>query len=113
MMAGSIEIILVIIVVTFLMRALPFMIFNSKRCVPHFLLYLGKVLPPAIIGMLVVYCFKQTDISQIPYGLNEVVAFLCVVVLQSLLKISILSILSGTILYMYLVQSHILDKILF
>ncbi|PAF48934.1 branched-chain amino acid transporter AzlD [Helicobacter sp. 12S02232-10] len=111
-MMHSIVMVLVIALATILTRALPFVIFNSKRRAPDFLLYLGKVLPGAIVGMLIVYCLKKTDIASIPYGLNEIAAFLCVALLQCLFKMSILSIVAGTLLYMYLVQSAVLEKLL-
>ncbi|MDO7252982.1 branched-chain amino acid transporter permease [Helicobacter cappadocius] len=109
-MFDSIVVVLVIVVVTFLSRALPFMIFNSKRNAPNFLCYLGKVLPNAIVGMLIVYCLKDIDINISPFGSNEILALLCVVVLQIVLKISVVSIIAGTILYMYLIQSNILNS---
>ena len=48
-------------IVTILLRFLPFLIWSGKRKTPPYILYLGRVLPPAIIGMLVIYCLK--DIS--------------------------------------------------
>lgn len=110
-MFDSMIVVLVIVVVTFLSRALPFMIFNSKRNAPSFLHYLGKVLPNAIVGMLIVYCLKGMDISSFPFGANEVLALGCVIVLQFLFKLPILSIVAGTGLYMYLVQSEVLASL--
>lgn len=108
-MSQSFWIVIVIILATFFTRVLPFVIFKTKA--PRFILYLGKVLPSAIIAMLVIYCFKSIQLLNSPYGLNEVVAFLCVAILQIIFKISVLSIVVGTILYMYLLQTHILEKI--
>ncbi|WP_095225798.1 AzlD domain-containing protein [Helicobacter sp. 12S02634-8] len=110
-MLDAVMILVVVMGVTIFARALPFMIFNSKHKAPDFLLYLGKVLPTAIVGMLIVYCFKNTDLTSTPYGLNELLGLICVVGMQCVFKISILSILSGTILYMYLLQSAVLEKI--
>lgn len=110
-MFDSMVVVLIIIVVTFLSRALPFMIFNSKRNAPSFLHYLGKVLPNAIVGMLIVYCLKGMDIRSFPFGANEILALLCVVLLQFLFKLPILSIVAGTGLYMYLIQSEILASL--
>ena len=50
--------------VTALTRFLPFLIF--RRNIPDYVLYLGRVLPPAIIGMLVVYCLKSTSLTAPP-----------------------------------------------
>ena len=53
--------ILVIAAVTVLTRVLPFALFPGNKKTPEFILYLGEVLPFAIIGMLVVYCFKSVS----------------------------------------------------
>lgn len=111
-MMDSIVVVLIVIAVTFLSRALPFMIFNSKRNAPDFLHYLGKVLPNAIVGMLIIYCLKEIDITIFPFGANEILALLGVVVLQLLFKLPVLSIAAGTALYMYLIQSEILSSLL-
>ena len=58
--------------VTVLLRALPFLVFRKK--VPAFVRYLGRVLPPAIIGMLVIYCLKDTVITRSPFGAPELIA---------------------------------------
>ena len=92
----------VMAVVTILLRFLPFWIFKNK--IPGYITYLGEVLPPAIIGMLVIYCLKDVSILSSPYGLPELIAAALVVALQVIKRNSLLSILSGTILYMVLVQ---------
>ena len=58
--------------VTILLRFLPFLVFRDQT--PAFITYLGKVLPSAIIGMLVVYCLKDVSISSSPHGLPEFAA---------------------------------------
>ena len=88
--------------ITVLLRALPFIIF--RRRVPPFILYLGRVLPPAIIGMLVIYCLKDIQLSASPYGLPELVAGAAVVTLQAWKRNSLLSILGGTAAYMLLLH---------
>lgn len=92
---------------TILCRALPFVIFAKST--PSFILFLGKVLPSAIIAMLIIYCLKDTDIFNAPYGLNELIAVCVVIVVHLWLKISALSIICGTICYMYLVQSGVIS----
>ena len=62
------------------------------------------MLPPAIIGMLVIYCLKDTVVTAAPYGAPELIAALCVVGLQVWRRNSLVSILSGTVVYMLLVQ---------
>lgn len=72
---------------------------------PGYIVYLGKVLPSAIIGMLVVYCLKDVEFSAAPFGLPEIIAAVSVVVLQRWKRNSLISILVGTILYMVLVRT--------
>ena len=88
--------------VTILLRALPFLVFRKNT--PDWLAYLGKVLPPAIIGMLVVYCLKNTKISSAPFGIPELISALLVVVLQAWKRNVLVSILAGTICYMALIH---------
>lgn len=89
--------------VTALLRFLPFFLFRKKT--PAYITYLGKVLPPAIIGMLVVYCLKDVSIFAAPHGLPEAIAAISVVALQALTRKSLISILGGTAIYMFLVQA--------
>ena len=88
---------------TALLRFLPFLVF--RRHTPPFVLYLGQVLPPAIIGMLVVFCLKDTALTRYPHGLPELIAGGIVVCLQAWKRNSLLSILAGTVAYMVLVQA--------
>lgn len=90
--------------VTVFVRFLPFIVFNGKRETPAFITYLGKVLPFAVIGMLVVFCFKETKVLSWPYGIPEAAAALVVVAVHVLKKNTLLSIISGTVCYMLLVQ---------
>ena len=87
---------------TILLRFLPFLIIRKKT--PPYIAYLGRVLPPAIIGMLVIYCLKDVNCTAAPFGLPELIASVCVVGLQVWWRNSLLSILAGTILYMFLTQ---------
>ena len=89
-------------VVTMLLRFLPFLVFGKET--PSYIAYLGKVLPSAIIGMLVVYCLKDTSLIEAPHGLPELIAGLSVVGLQAWKRNSLLSILAGPVIYMLLVQ---------
>ena len=87
---------------TALLRFLPFLVFRKK--VPAYISYLGRVLPPALIGMLVIYCLKDITPAAWPFGLPELIASASVVGLQILKRSALLSILGGTIIYMLLVQ---------
>ena len=87
---------------TILLRFLPFLIIRKET--PPYIAYLGRVLPSAIIGMLVIYCLKDVNCTAAPFGLPELIASVCVVGLQVWRRNSLLSILAGTILYMFLTQ---------
>lgn len=89
-------------VMTILTRFLPFIVFRKNT--PRYITYLGKVLPPAIIGMLVIYCLKDVSLLAKPFGIPELIAAACVVGLQVWKRNSLISILTGTVLYMVLVQ---------
>ena len=80
------------------------MIFGEKRKTPELVTYLGKVLPCAIMGMLVVYCLKEVSILQYPYGIPELLGIAFVAVLHLWKRNSLLSIGAGTVFYMVLVQ---------
>ena len=99
----SVILIAVMAVVTILLRFLPFLVFRKKT--PPYITYLGKVLPPAIIGMLVVYCLKDITPMAAPFGIPELAAAACVVAVQAWKRRSLVSILTGTVVYMVLVQS--------
>ena len=71
---------------------------------PTYVAYLGEVLPPAIIGMLVIDCLKGISISISPFGISELISVVCVVVVQIWRRNSLVSILSGTVVYMVLIQ---------
>ena len=92
----------VMAMVTMLLRFLPFIIFTKNT--PEYISYLGKVLPAALIGMLVIYCLKDVSVVDAPHGLPELIAALAVVGLQVWKRNSLLSILVGTFVYMLLVQ---------
>lgn len=92
----------VMAVVTMLLRFLPFLVFRKHT--PAYIAYLGRVLPAAIIGMLVVYCLKDVNCLAAPFGIPELAAAACVVGLQVWRRDSLVSILGGTLIYMLLVQ---------
>ena len=88
--------------VTMLTRFLPFMVFRGR--IPPYISYLGRVLPPAIIGMLVIYCLKDVDVTAGSHGIPEMISAALVVCLHAWKRNSLLSILSGTLIYMILIQ---------
>lgn len=96
--------ILTMSLITILLRFLPFIVFSGKQKVPKIIIYLGNVLPSAAIGMLVIYCLKDMDFTVAPYGVKELVACLAVVIAHIIKRNTIISVLTGTILYMVLMQ---------
>ncbi len=100
----SIFIVAVVAVVTIALRFLPFFIFGGKKKTPEVILYLGKVLPYAIMGMLVVYCLRSIPTGSITAGLAQIFACFVVVVLHLWKRNTVLSIIGGTVVYMVLVQ---------
>ena len=83
--------------------SLTFLLFGS-RPLPKTIQYLGKVLPPAIMTVLVIYCLRDTNIGQFPYGVPEFIACTLIVILQILRKNMYLSIIVGTAFYMFLIR---------
>lgn len=88
---------------TMVTRFLPFLVFPEGKTPPKFITYLGTVLPYAVIGLLVIYCLKDTVFSSL-HCLPELIAIAFIVVLHKWKKNTLLSIAGGTILYMVLVQ---------
>ena len=97
-------IMIVVAAVTFATRLFPFLIFPEGKEVPRVVRYLGVYLTPAIIGLLVVYCLKTTEIVAYPYGIPELISIVVVVGLHLWKRNNLLSIGSGTVLYMVLIQ---------
>lgn len=89
---------------TMVTRFLPFLIFPENKETPEIVKYLGSVLPYAVIGLLVVYCLKNTPVLTGSHGIPEVIATVFIVIVHSWKKNVLLSIAGGTLLYMALVQ---------
>ena len=87
--------------VTVGLRFLPFLIFSGKRQTPPVIAYLGKVLPYAVMGMLVVYCLKDMTA---PFGIPELLGCAAVALLHIWKRSTLLSIGGGTAVYMLLVN---------
>lgn len=85
-------------------RFLPFVIFRADKPTPKYMQYLGKALPAAIFGMLVVYCLKNVNVFAQSHGLPELLAIALVVALHLWKRNMLLSIAGGTVCYMLLVQ---------
>lgn len=89
---------------TMLTRFLPFLLFKEDRKTPEFVQYIGKFLPSAVFGMLVVYCLKDVDVLEGSHGLPELIAILVTGALHIWKRQMLLSIAGGTICYMLLVH---------
>ena len=89
---------------TMLTRFLPFLVFSPKKPTPRFVQYLGRALPSAIFGMLVVYCLKNVDVLSGSHGIPELIAIAVTVGLHLWRRQMLLSIAGGTLCYMLLVQ---------
>lgn len=100
----GILIVAVAALVTMATRFLPFLIFGNGRKTPELITYLGKVLPCAIMGMLVIYCLKDVAFLSAPYGIPELLGCAVVAALHLWKRNSLLSIGAGTVFYMFLIQ---------
>ena len=88
--------------ITMLIRFIPFLLFSKNT--PKPIIYLGEVLPYSIVAMLVIYCLKDINFSGASHGIPEIISVALVAVLHKWKHNTLLSILSGTICYMVLVQ---------
>lgn len=102
---AAIAAIAVMAAVTFLTRALPFLLFERGSRAPRVVLYLGRYLPPAVIAMLIVYCLRDVSFASASGWAPALIASAAVVALHLWKKNNLLSILGGTVLYMVLVQA--------
>lgn len=91
--------------VTVLLRFLPFMVFSGEREIPPLITLLTGLLPPAVMGMLVVYCLRGVSLFSGSRGLPELIASAAVVLSYAWKRSTLLSIVTGTALYMVLVQA--------
>ena len=102
--AQTLASIAVMAVVTFLTRALPFILFDRGDHPPKLVLYLGRVLPPAIIAMLIVYCLKGVTFATLGGWLPPLAAGLAAVLLHLWKGNDLISIFGATVFSMVLVQ---------
>ena len=102
---AAIAAIAVMAIVTLLTRVLPFLLFDRGESPPKLVLYLGRVLPPAIIAMLIVYCLRGVSFSTPGGWVPQLLCVAVVVALHLWKHNNLLSIFGGTVLYMVLVQA--------
>lgn len=101
---AGILIIAALVLGTVITRFLPFLLFPAGKKTPRYVEYLGKTLPYATIGLLVVYCLKGISIGTAPHGLPELLAVAAIVLLHRWKSNSLLSIGAGTAIYMFFIQ---------
>lgn len=94
----------VIVLGTMLTRFLPFLIFPAQKPTPKYIQYLGKVLPSAVFGLLIIYCLKDVSPLLGSHGIPELISIVLVIVLHLWKRQMLLSIAGGTVCYMLLVQ---------
>ncbi len=97
-------IICMIILGTVITRFLPFLIFNSDKPTPEYVQYIGKMLPSAALGMLVIYCLKDVSLFKGNHAIPELISIMVVTLLHFWKRQMLISIAGGTIFYMVLVQ---------
>ncbi len=97
--------VLMVVIGTAITRFLPFLIFPAGKATPKFIQYLGKYLPGAVFGMLVIYCLKDVTLLSGSYGLPELIALIAVAILHLYKRQMLISIAGGTAVYMILVQT--------
>lgn len=101
----AIVLILTAALITFFVRAVPFLLFGRGRKMPAAAAYLGNILPAAVMATLVIYCLRSMHLTQFPSGIAELISVAAVVLLHLWRRNTLLSIAGGTICYMLLVQN--------
>ena len=101
---NAVYVIAVTALVTVLTRFLPFAVFG-KRPLPRVVVYLGRVLPPAIMAALVVYCLKDIDLTAFPFGLAQLISVAVTALVHLWRRNTLLSIALGTACYMVLIHT--------
>lgn len=100
----AIEALALMAVITAALRSLPFLVFGGKRETPQIITYLGEVLPYSIMAMLVIYCLKGISFATVAGYLPMILASAVVILLHIWRRNTLLSIIAGTLSYMFLVQ---------
>jgi branched-subunit amino acid transport protein AzlD len=93
-----------VILGTVITRFLPFILFRPDKPTPKYIQYLGKVLPSAALGLLVIYCFKDVSFFNGTHALPELISVTAIIILHIWKRQMLVSIAGGTLIYMFLVQ---------
>lgn len=100
----SVLLIVVSAAITFATRAMPFLLFKGKAVLPKWVLYIGKVLPSAVITVLVIYCLRGTSFASVNGFVPAILGVTCVAGLHIWRRNNLLSIGGGTVIYMLLLH---------
>ena len=105
---NNMDVVLVIAVmatVTILLRFLPFILFDHGEQLPKWISYLGRVLPPAIMSMLLVYCVRNISLLKGNHGFPELICIAVAMLMHYWKRNTLASSGVSTLLYMVLIQS--------
>ena len=94
----------IIALITASLRFLPFIVFKNDKKTPAIITKLGRILPFAVMGMLVVYCLKDVSFTSPSGFVPALISCIVVAVLHIWKRNTLISIVSGTVCYMLLVQ---------
>lgn len=100
----QITIVAMVVLGTMITRFLPFIVFPAGKPTPKYIQYLGKALPGAVFGLLIIYCLKNVSVFTGSHAIPELISIALVVVLHKWKRQMLLSIAGGTVCYMLLVQ---------
>ncbi|MED4473550.1 MULTISPECIES: branched-chain amino acid transporter permease [Bacillaceae] len=89
---------------TVITRFLPFIIFSADKPTPSYIQFLGNALPPAVFGLLVIYSLRDISFSSGSHGIPELISIGLIIIVHYWKKNMFLSIASGTICYMLIIQ---------
>ena len=90
--------------ITFGLRALPFVLFRGGRSMPEWMQRLGQILPSAIMAVLIVYCLKGAKSNPIRIGIPGIIAVAVVVASYKRKHNTFISIIVGTAAYMIMLR---------
>ena len=97
--------------ITFLTRVLPFLFFRKGQA-PRIILFIGKYIPPTLITILVIYCLKDINFGSISDIFNTLIAVVLVVILHLRFRNPLVSIFGATLIYMFLIQSDVIRRLI-
>ena len=100
----SLIIVAMVALATQITRWTPFLLFSGDKKLPKVVEDLGRLLPPAMMGLLVVYCLKGVSVFTGSHGIPEAIAIGVTIALHKWKHETLVSIAGGTLCYVLLVQ---------